>query len=249
MIHRGGLCPFLFILFFLLAGCAQVGPDFRKPAVQVSGNWLEAGDPRVKTGPAEYKNWWQAFNDPVLNRLVDRAYQENLTLRMAGVRVLEARARLGIALGGLYPQTQQLFGSLEYIRTSERAPTAAFSNIFNYGRIENNVLVQDVRFQQLLIAYQEAVLKAQKEVEDVLVAFLKAQECREFLARSAAAAGHSLDLAIRQYQEGARDFTTVLIAQQAFLNEQDNLALALGTVSGNLVGIYRALGGGWEVGR
>ena len=107
--------------------------------------------------------------------------------------------------------------------------------------------MQDARFQQLLIAYQNAVLKAQQEVEDALVAFLRAQERAEFLARSAAAAKRSLDLAVMQYREGTKDFTTVLIAQQALLNEQDNLASTLGNISSSLVGVYRALGGGWEI--
>ena len=58
----------------------------------VSSNWLETGDPRVSTGSARYRDWWQAFNDPVLDRLVERAYRENLSLRSAGMRVLQARA-------------------------------------------------------------------------------------------------------------------------------------------------------------
>ncbi len=466
------------ILALFLSGCAEVGPNFRTPEARVSSTWLEAGDPRVKTGPEEYQNWWRTFGDPVLDRLIEQAYRENLPLKIAGVRVLEARAQLGIAIGGFYPQNQQAFGSYAYYRASDRATTAiiasdlsyqqaeigvmasweldfwgkfrraiesadaslqatiadydntlvsltadvanayilirtlekrlgvahqnvetqkeslkiaearfrygtvtqldvdqaqtnlnntqaaiptletqlqqaknalclllglppsdladylngpseipvsppevivgipndllrrrpdirsaelqaaaqsaligvakadlfpAFSltgifgflstdigsfslgdmfswgsrtiqvgpsfqwNIFNYGRITNNVRVQDARFQQLLIAYQNAVLKAQQEVEDALVAFLKAQKRVEFLGQSVAAARRSLDLAVRQYREGTKDFTTVLIAQQTLLSEQDSLAAALGATSSNLVGIYRGLGGGWEI--
>jgi outer membrane protein TolC len=99
----------------------------------------------------------------------------------------------------------------------------------------------------LLIAYENAVLKAQQEVEDGLVAFLRAQERAEFLARSTEAAKTSLDISVLQYREGVKDFTTVLIAQQALLNEQDNLASTLGDISRNLVTVYRALGGGWEI--
>ena len=68
-----------------------------------------------------------------------------------------------------------------------------------------------------------------------------------FLAQSVAAAKSALDLAVVQYREGTKDFTTVLIAQQALLNQQDNLASTLGNISVNLVAIYRALGGGWEI--
>ena len=130
-------------------------------------------------------------------------------------------------------------------RTYSAGPAAQW-NLFNYGRLTNNVRVQDARFQQLLIGYQEAVLKAQQEVEDALVAFLRAQERAEFLGRSAEAARRSFDLAVAQYRGGVTDFTTVLTAQQALLNEQDNLVSTLGNISQNLVGVYRALGGGWQ---
>jgi hypothetical protein len=56
-----------------------------------------------------------------------------------------------------------------------------------------------------------------------------------------------LDLAVQQYREGIVDFTTVLVAQQSLLSVQDNLAAALGNIASNLVGVYKALGGGWEV--
>ena len=102
-------------------------------------------------------------------------------------------------------------------------------NLFNYGRITNNVRVQDARFEQLLIAYQNAVLKGQQEVEDALVAFLRAEDRAGFWPRPRRLP-RSLDLAVLQYREGIKDFTTVLVAQQALLNEQDNLAAALGSI-------------------
>ena len=56
------------VLILLASGC-MVGPFFHRPKVEVSPNWLDADDQRVKTGPSEYSNWWKAFNDPVLDRL------------------------------------------------------------------------------------------------------------------------------------------------------------------------------------
>jgi hypothetical protein len=56
-----------------------------------------------------------------------------------------------------------------------------------------------------------------------------------------------VDLAVLQYREGVTDFTTVLTVQQTLLTQQDTLASTLGTISTSLVGVYRALGGGWEV--
>jgi outer membrane protein TolC len=131
-------------------------------------------------------------------------------------------------------------------RTAQAGPSFRW-NILNYGQITNNVRVQDARFQELLLGYQNAVLVAQQEVQDNLTAFLRAQDRAGLLAQSVEAAKKSLDLAVLQYREGTIDFTTVLVAQQALLNEQDNLASTLGNVSSSLVGVYRALGGGWEI--
>ena len=72
----------------------------------------------------------------MLGRLTDRAYAENLSLRIAGLRVLEARAQLGIAVGGLYPQDQQARGYWQYNRTSENAPQAAISSRLDYQQAE-----------------------------------------------------------------------------------------------------------------
>jgi outer membrane protein TolC len=120
-------------------------------------------------------------------------------------------------------------------------------NLFNYGRITNNIRVQDARLQQLLLNYQNTVLSAQQEVEDNLVGFLRGQERVTLLAQAVSAAKRSVDLATIQYREGATDYTTVLTAQQALLEQQDRLVLSRGDVPQNLIGLYRALGGGWEL--
>ncbi len=465
-------------LALLVAGCTKLGPDYVRPDTAVLAKWHEADGKGVTSEPADYRAWWRAFHDPVLNRLIDTARRQNLSLRVAGVRVLEARAQLGIAVGQLYPQTQQAVGSLQYNRVSpysiialpsglssysqdqvgvtasweidfwgrfrraiesadatlqatvadydsalvslagdvatnyiavktlekrieiarsnietqrenleitqarltygtasqrdvEQARTLlhsteasvpalqiqlqqtkhalsillglppgdladmlagssgipvpppqlalgipqdllrrrpdvraaeyramaqgaqigvaradlfpAFSlsgtfvllstdlgrstlgdmfqsasrnyvagpgvqwNIFNYGRLTNNVRLQDARFQELLITYQNTVLTAQQNVEDAIVAFVRSQERAEFLARSTEAAKGSLSLAVDQYRGGVTDFTTVIVAEQALLSEQDSFVATLGSIASNLVAIYRALGGGWQI--
>lgn len=475
-----------FAALLLISACMKVGPDYSPPPTTVAPEWIEASDERLSSRPADYRDWWKAFDDLALGRIIDAAYRENFSLKIAAARVLEARAQLGIAIGGLFPQRQQATGSLSFIRSSEssaagaasRASSAqgggqnsfwqnqlelnaaweidfwgrfsraveaadaslnasladydsalvsltadaatlyiqirtlekrldiahqnldlqreslriaearfsggasserdlaqaetllfntqagipileaqlrqaknalsvliglppcdlaefleghreipapppyvstgipadllrrrpdirgaelqaaaqsarigvakadlypAFSltgsiglqastigraqlsdifkagalsatggpsfqwNILNYGTITNNVRVQDARFQALLLAYRDAVLKAQKEVEDSLAGFLRTQENSDYLARSAAAAKRSADLALIQYQQGSTDYTTVLIAQQALLAAQDSLAASMGSISTNLVALYRALGGGWQI--
>src|SRR5262245_21126916 len=126
--HRGkrsGLEVILVVSALLtFAGC-MVGPNFQRPKVTVSADWLERGDQRVNTESATYRDWWKAFDDPALDRLIARAYQGNLSLRQAGVRVLQARAQLGIAAGEIFPQTQQGVGSVQYYRISDRGALAA----------------------------------------------------------------------------------------------------------------------------
>ncbi|MFZ0050305.1 MAG: efflux transporter outer membrane subunit, partial [Desulfobaccales bacterium] len=183
-------------------------------------------------------------------------------VRAAEYQAAAQCAQIGVAKAQLYPAFS-LIGNFGYLstsmnnfklgqmfewpsRTADAGPTLQW-NIFNYGQITNNVRFQDATFQELLTAYQNSVLNAQKEVEDNLIAFLRAQEQAGFLEQGAAAAADSLKLAVVQYREGITDFTTVLTAQQSLLSAQDNLATARGNIAGSLVGVYRALGGGWEI--
>ncbi|MCL6417059.1 efflux transporter outer membrane subunit [Aestuariirhabdus sp. Z084] len=105
----------------LLASCAAVGPDYKKPEADVLNQWQAARDASVDSAAAEHRQWWKSFNDPVLDDLVQRAYSQNLSLQVAGLRVYEARALLGIATGLLYPQSQGVNGSASTIKISENA--------------------------------------------------------------------------------------------------------------------------------
>jgi NodT family efflux transporter outer membrane factor (OMF) lipoprotein len=483
---RGLTRLMLAVVLPLQCGGCLVGPDFSEPSAPVASKWLESNDPSVISAPLETPgkrvdwDWWTVFHDPVLDRLIGVAYEQNLSLVSAGTRVLEARAQLGVAIGEFYPQLQQGRGSVIYdrpshadvtanpltgvlpnfwrdtlgltvnweldfwgrfrrgiesadaaylasiagydqvlvtllgdvattyigirtletqikiaqenvvkqrkalaiaeakyqggtatkldvyqaenvlgateatipqltiqlkqglnalrvllgmapeplddllggtiripvpprdvvvgipadlvrrrpdIRAAELAAAAqsaqigiaeadlypAFSllgtfgtaassinrnklgqvfqgkgitfafgpsfqwNILNYGQITNTVRVQDAKLQGLLVDYQNAVLKAQQEVEDGLASFLQGREQVEFLRKSVAAADAALGLAILQWNLGTRDFTTVLTAEQNLYTAQNNLAMAEGGVSTGLASVYRALGGGWQL--
>ncbi len=117
-VHHG----WLLALVALMAGCASVGPEFEKPVAEVADTWLEAHDPRVDTSSSAYKDWWAVFNDPVLDQLIARAYAENPNLQVAGLRILEARAMLGITTGLKYPQSQSVGASSARSKSSENAP-------------------------------------------------------------------------------------------------------------------------------
>src|SRR5262245_38167444 len=88
----------------------KVGPNYARPPVPVSQDWIDAPDARLRRESGDLSKWWGVFKDPVLVWLICNASQQNLSLREAGMRVLQARAQLGIATGNLFPQIQQAKG-------------------------------------------------------------------------------------------------------------------------------------------
>src|SRR5271166_5911900 len=110
--------------FLISAAACTVGPNFVPPAAPVADRFRDADNRSVHTTHEDYREWWKSFHDPTLNRLIQIAYDQNLTLLSAGTRVLQARALLGIAIGVSYPQVQQGTGSLIYNRTSAATPLA-----------------------------------------------------------------------------------------------------------------------------
>lgn len=159
----------------LLSGCINVGPDYKAPSVLIGDRWLEAGSHQVSARAVDQR-WWTLFRDPVLNRLIETAYQQNLTLQAAGLRVLQARAQLGIAVGEFYPQTQQGFGSLTYNRQSARAPfqQGVSSSLLSYW--QNQIGLQAAweldfwgKFRRAIQSADASLLASLAQYDDALV--------------------------------------------------------------------------------
>jgi outer membrane protein TolC len=117
--------------------------------------------------------------------------------------------------------------------------------IFKGGAIRQNIEVQSALQEQALIQYEAAILGALEEVENALVAFAQVQQRRQSLSQATQAAKKAAELARQKYEAGLTDFTNVLDAQRSLLSFQEQLALSRGNVTGNLVRLYKALGGGW----
>ena len=460
------------------SGCTTLGPDFSKPAVAEPDGWTGSQDKVISSAPLEHSQWWKVFDDPVLDKLIETAYSQNLPLQIAGLRILEARAQLGIATGNLYPQVQQASGSVTAVQLSENSPnynpqaedsfmdyqagfdaaweldfwgrfrrgieaadanlaasiadydnalvsltaevarvyvtirtleerlaiaranielqreslriaTVRFKNgatteldvqqaltnlsetqatvpaikralrqgknalsillgmlpsdleailgppgsvpvapenvavgvpaellrrrpdvrsaelqasvqsaligvaeadlypsftltgsigyqtsdtgdssagdlfdsdsfrffagpgfrwnIFNYGRLKNNVRIQDARYQQAIVSYQNTVLSAYKEVEDAMVGFAESQQETSYRSTAAEAARRSTEIARIQYREGAVDFQRVIDSERSLVLQQDRWTDSRGQIALSLIAMYKALGGGWEV--
>jgi len=183
-------------------------------------------------------------------------------IRNAEMLAAAQSAQIGVAKADLFPAFS-LVGNIGFVSTNTGSANLAdifthkalaFSfgptfqwNILNYGQITNNVRVQDARLQSLMADYQNTVLKAQQEVQDGIASYVLSREQAAYLRDSVTAASGALTLAFTQYQEGLSDFTTVLTAEQALLQAENNLAVATGATSTGLVHVYRALGGGWQI--
>ena len=177
-----------------------------------------------------------------------RAAENLLASQSALIGVSEAQLYPSIALAGTVGLSAT---SLAWsTRTVDWAVGPGFVwNIFDWGRLKNQVLVQDARFQQFYEQYQDVVLRAAREMDDAAVAFAKSRAQIEFLEGAVQAAIRSLDIATIQYREGLVDFQRVLDSQRTLFSQQERLVSTRGAVTQNLIALYKALGGGWQPAR
>jgi NodT family efflux transporter outer membrane factor (OMF) lipoprotein len=165
-------------------------------------------------------------------------------------------AQIGVATADLYP-TFSLAGflGLEALSAGDLASGDSVTwnvglpirwNIFAGGRIRSQIRAEEARTNQLLAGYEQTVLNALEESENAMVAYVKEVQRRERLSQAVDATQRSLDLVLTQYTAGLTDFQNVLDTQRTLLLREDDLAVSEGLVVGNLVRLYRALGGGWD---
>ena len=160
-----------------LAAC-KVGPDFVPPKASVADQWMELGDPSVKAQGQDLEQWWTLYHDPTLDRLIDLAFHQNLTLMAAGTRVLEARAVLGISTGEFYPQTQKIGGDVGYNQASQVDPTSnPLHQLENFWRASTGVQVAwelDLwgKFRRGVQSADASYLASIATYDDVLVSLL-----------------------------------------------------------------------------
>lgn len=188
-------------------------------------------------------------------------------VRRAELLAVAQNAQVGVAKANLYPSFS-IAGSLglaaaggtDTSRTGDsgfgelfRSESLTYSigpsfvwPFFNYGRIKNNVRVQDARLQQALIQYREAVIQAAREVEDAMVFFVGSQQQDEILTASVISAKRSTELSMLRYKEGFADYQRVLDAQQRLFGQQQRLVSNKGAAVRSIAQVYRALGGGWQ---
>ncbi len=117
------------LVMLMISGCTALGPDYFRPEADVESTWTEdKSSDIVKESTIDVKWWETAFQDDEINQLVETALQQNLTLRSAGLKVLQSQQQLAIAVGNQYPQQQQMTG----LGGREKSGGAIF-NDYNLG--------------------------------------------------------------------------------------------------------------------
>jgi len=178
-------------------------------------------------------------------------------IRQAEAQLHAATADIGVAVANFYPSVT-LSGSVGLQSTQ---PWSMYSlnarefgvgpgitiPIFEGGQLKATLELKKAQQQEAAIFYQKTVLNAWHEVDNALTAYQTEQARRDQLVQAVAQNQRALGLAQSRYQEGVADFLQVLTAQQNLLSTQQQLALATTNVSANLVALYKALGGGWEM--
>lgn len=177
-------------------------------------------------------------------------------IRRAERDLAASTARIGVAVGDLYPRFT-LLGSFSFDSTKIdnliEGPSRAFSvgpqmvwNLFDTGRLRALVDAEEALTAQALARYEQQLLVALQEVENALAAYGRTREERGAVADAVNASSEALDLATLLYKDGVVDFQNVLDAQRTLLDFEERLAITDGNVARSIVRLYLALGGGWN---
>ncbi|MFN1650469.1 TolC family protein [Vibrio rotiferianus] len=196
---------------------------------------------------------------PLLENKVDA----NLVMRRPDLQVSEMQARaqsakIGVAETALYPSFS-LFGSIGIDSTVPDGSSFSFSdsltmvvgptfswNIFQYGRVKNNIRFEDARFQETLTNYNKKVLQAVNEVTNALEAYDLYLEQKSLRLQSVNSSIRAFNISMTQYENGQISFERLLNSVEKMTRAEDSYANIKGNVANQVVALYKALGGGWE---
>lgn len=227
----------------LLVGCGglgqwyrngfKVGPNYCPPTADVAESWIEVNDPRLRSAGPENACWWMAFGDPTLNQLVAQASEQNLTLRTAGLRIMEARAERGIAAGNLFPQQQEATAQYSRNAMSKNAYPFNFFPLPKYyydnwsvgtdlaweldfwGRFRRAVEAADAQLDAQVEGYDNVLVLLQAEVATNYIQMRAYEERLELARKNVELQNETLRIVTLREKQG---LVTELDVQQATTN-------------------------------
>jgi NodT family efflux transporter outer membrane factor (OMF) lipoprotein len=219
----------------LLGACTTLGPDYAEPEVAWLKTWQsdlygQVDNAQTQT-QVDLRFWWQAFNDPALNALIEAARRENPGLRIAGLRILESRAMLGIAGSNLYPQVQQLGAAATYIDNRESGGPAdrdtqltAFSAGFDlaweldfWGRFRRGVESAEAGFFASIANQQDAQVLLSAQVASLYYAYRTTLLRLDIAKKNAGIQKRSLEITERLFLRGEESELDLQSAKAQYL--------------------------------
>src|SRR6202034_2265761 len=187
---------------------------------------------------------------------------ERLLRRRPDVRVAErqlaaATARVGVAMGDLFPKVTLLgevgysaasFGQLgqSQSRFFQAGPSISWA-AFDMGRVLARIRESRAQTDVALAQYQSAVLNALEDAEGSMITYGRSQASRQALQLAAAASDKAAALAEKRFEGGLIDFLEVLDAQRTALSAELTLSQSRTDTATSLIGVYKALGAGWAI--
>ncbi|MGA6924598.1 MAG: efflux transporter outer membrane subunit [Desulfosarcina sp.] len=204
-------------MVLIMSGCTMVGPDFVKPEVPLRGTWTQIEAPGLSAGQTDYNDWWGVFDDPVLDHLVESAYRQNLSLQIAGIRIYEARAQLGIAVGRLYPQQQSASGALATNKLSSSSDTPSIDNYFSslslgfdaaweldvWGKFRRSVQSGVANLEATVASYDNVLVSLTAEVARTYIVIRTLEKRLAIAEENVGLQARSLYIADVRFKEGA----------------------------------------------
>ncbi|MEN6450437.1 MAG: TolC family protein [Thermoguttaceae bacterium] len=247
------ICPFqpialaLFVVAVLSSsGCTsvrqyvsngfKVGPNYSPAPAPVAEHWIDQADIQVAEG-RDLCQWWCVFHDPTLDHLIVCAYRQNLTLREASSRILEARALLGIARGEIFPQTQNATGGYQRVAVSQNAAQGPIANpFFNqwnfgfnlaweidfWGRLRRAIAAADDQLQASVADHDQVLVTLLGDVATNYIQIRTDQERLRYLRQNVTILQLVLKWTQRREQVGFK--TTPLDVHQTESNVEQTIA-------------------------
>jgi NodT family efflux transporter outer membrane factor (OMF) lipoprotein len=213
-----------------ISGC-KVGPDYQTPEATVNEVWQGS----ASSGDAARANvcWWESFEDPALTALVQDASTQNLTLKQAGLRVLEARAALGISVGQFFPQTQQAVAGIQANQLSlNDAGTAGNDRSFSnsgiglqaaweldfWGKFRRGIEAADATVQFTVADYDAVLVSLAASVASTYIQIRSLEERLMFTRANVELQSATLSLTETRFRLGAVSELDVSTARSTLAN-------------------------------
>lgn len=210
------------------SACTRLGPDFALPEIEINTDWLAEDelfterDAAVLALEAVPAKWWTTFEDPALERLVELVRERNITLKMALLCIVEARAQLSSTIGNFFPY-QELKGDYTWTdpsKVSEYAPqpdtglsypnyqttslglSASWEPDF-WGKYSRLTEAAVATMQSTMADYNAALASLTAEVATIYIQYRTYEQEYRIIERNIAIQRENLRVATARYKLGA----------------------------------------------